>query len=67
MNSKLGVMCYKMVTSKQIQVDDLEFPKVSEPVRQVIREANLKSMEGLLGEGWQAKARELARGYWGVK
>ena len=67
MDSKHGVMCYKIVTSGQVNVDNLEFPEVSEAVRQVIREAKLESMKGLLGKDWQHEARKLAREYWGVK
>jgi hypothetical protein len=67
MNSKHGVMCYKIVTSERVNVDNIEFPEISETVRRVIRDAKLESMQVLLGEDWQHAARKLAREYWGVK
>jgi hypothetical protein len=67
MDSKHDVLCYKIVTSEQVDVDNIEFPKISRAVRQVIREANLESLQGLLGKDWQRTAQKLAREYWGVK
>jgi hypothetical protein len=67
MDSKHGVMGYKIVTSEQVNVENIEFPEVSEAVRQVIREAKLKSMQVLLGKDWQHAAHKLAREYWGIK
>lgn len=67
MNSKHGVLCYKIVTPEQVDVDNIEFPEISETVRQVILEANVESLHGLLGEDWQSVAHKLAKEYWGVK
>ena len=67
MKSKHGVLCYKIITSKQVDVANMEFPVVSQTARQVIREAKLESLNGLLGEDWQHVAHKLAQGYWGVK
>jgi len=66
MDSEHGVMCYKIVTSEQVNVDNIELPEVSEVVRQVIRESKLESMKGLLGRDWQNAAHKLAREYWGI-
>lgn len=67
MNSKYGVLCYRVVTPGQADVDKIEFPKISETVRQVIRETKIKSLQGLLGDDWQKIARDLAKEYWGIK
>ena len=67
MGSKHGVLCYKIVNSKQINVANIEFPAISETVRKVISEAKLDSLQGLLGNNWQSEARKLAKEYWGVK
>ena len=67
MESKHDVFCYKIVSSEQVDVANIEFPAISETVRQVIREAKLESLQGLLGEDWQGVARELAKKYWGVR
>jgi hypothetical protein len=66
MDSKNGVICYKIVTSKQVNVDNIVLPEVSEAVRQVIREAKLESMNGLLGRNWKDAVHKLAREYWGI-
>ncbi|MBA7648686.1 hypothetical protein ES703_56474 [subsurface metagenome] len=67
MKSKHGVLCYKIFTSEQVDVASIEFPAISETVRQVIREAKLESLQGLLGEDWQGVAHELAKEYWGLR
>lgn len=67
MKSKHGVFCYKIITPEQVDVTKLEFPVISETARQVIREANLEPLHGLLDENWQQVAHELAEGYWGIK
>jgi len=67
MNSKHGVLCYKIVTPEQVDVANIEFPKVSRAVRQVIRESKVESLQGLLRKDWQRTAHELAREYWGIK
>ena len=66
MDSKHGVMCYKIVTSKQVNLDNIELPEVSKVVQQVIQEAKLESMQGLLGKDWQNAAHKLAREYWNI-
>lgn len=67
MASKHGVLCYKIVTSDQVDVANIEFPAISETVRQVIREAKLESLQGLLEDDWQGVSHQLAKKYWGVK
>lgn len=66
MDSKHGVICYKIVTSKQVNIDNIVLPEVSEAVRQVIQEAKLESMKDLLGRNWKDAAYKLAREYWGI-
>lgn len=67
MESQHGVLCYKIVTSDQVDVANIEFPAISETVRQVIREAKLESLQGLLGDDWQSVSHQLAKKYWGVR
>lgn len=67
MNAEHDVICYKIVTGQQVDVDRVEFPAISEPVLKVIREAKLQSLQGLLGDNWRSESRRLAKEYWGVK
>ena len=67
MASKHGVLCQKIVTSAQVDVADIEFPAISETVRQIIQDTKLESLQGLLEKDWQRVAHELANEYWGVK
>lgn len=65
--SQHGMICQKVVTSEQVNVANIEFPAISETVRQIIQDAKLQSLQGLLGEDWEHVARELAKEYWCVK
>lgn len=67
MKSKHGVICYKILTSGQVDMAKIQFPAVSETAAQVIRDAKLESLNGLLGEDWQHVAHQLAERYWGIK
>ena len=67
MASKQGVICQKIVTSAQVNVANIEFPVISGPIRQIIHDAKLESLRGLLNDDWQRAARDLAKEYWGVK
>jgi len=67
MASKHGMLCQKVVTSEQVNVANIEFPAITENIRQIIRDAKLESLQGLLEEDWEHVAIELAKEYWAVK
>ncbi len=67
MSSKHGVLCQKVVTSANVDMAKIELPALSEEVRQIIRDAGLESLQGLLGPDWQRVIRQLAERYWGAK
>ena len=67
MSSKHGVLCYKIVTLEQIDVDKMEFPEISDTVRRVIMDAKVDSLQGLLGNNWHGESRKLAKEYLGIK
>ena len=62
-----GVLCQKIVTSEQVNVANIEFPAISETIRQIIQDAKLESLQGLLGDDWHGVSHQLAKEYWGVK
>jgi hypothetical protein len=63
----MDVIGYKIVDSRKIDVDKIDFPKLSDKTLQIIRDAKLDSLAGLLGNDWKNASRELAKKYWGIK
>lgn len=67
MSSKHGVLCQKVVTSASVRLERIELPALSEQVRQIIRDAKLESLQGLLGPDPQRVTRQLVEKYWSTK
>ncbi len=67
MSPKREVMCLKRVTAAQIDLVKIRPSEFSDAIRQVIREANIQSLNGLLTADQQTVAQGLRRMYWGVK
>lgn len=59
-----GVLCQKIVTSAEVNVDDLKLPKLSSEVQTVIRDAKVESLQGLLGPDSEKLMRKLVAEYW---
>ena len=64
MAPKYGVFCQKVVTPGQIDISRIEFPEISDAVREVVLATGLERLQGLLGEDWQQVAHQLAAEYW---
>lgn len=64
MAPKYGVICQRVVTSAQIDMSKIEFPEISDAVRDVILTGKIERLQGLLGEDWQKVVHQLAEEYW---
>ena len=64
MAPKYGVFCQRVVTSASIDMSKLEFPEISDAVREVILATGIERLQGLLGEDWQQAVHQLAEEFW---
>ena len=64
MSAKHGVLCQKTATAEVVDLSRSTVSLPSEAIKEVINDANLKSLEELLGPNSEQKARELVLQYW---
>ena len=67
MSSKYGALCQKVVTSSDVDISKIELPALTDELKQIIRDAKHKSLEGLLGSDSEQVFRKLVEQYWTVK
>ena len=54
----------KIVAPGRSEIYETDFPEVTQLIRDTIREYNLESLYGLLGEDWRAAGHRIAERYW---
>ena len=64
MSSRYGVLCQKIVTASEVDLGKIKLPALTEELKQIIRDAKLKSLEGLLGPDSEKVLRKLVEQYW---
>jgi len=61
------VLCQKIVTASEINLAKIELPPVTENLKQIVLDAKIDSLKGLLGPDSQQVLRKLVEQYWTVK